>query len=340
MAFEPTSSTPLDGGTPAPAPVAPAPAAPPVSAGAPASPVAPGGDAPAPPSTPGAPEGLSAPAPSNTFRVKVDGQWKEVDLDELQRGYIAQSTFTQRQQQLAEQRRQWEQTQRQNEIAQWQAKQELEQYRQLLSDPRQVGQYYRALAAQHGFDPNAPDPSARPLSASEANALMETRLQQMQEKFNQELQSRTGRLEEVLRQREVAASKSVFDRYLDSVVAEHPEIAQVYDPEEFKRAVREQAGARLRYAAESGQPVEDWNEAGLAELRREATSRVQKLKSILVNQSRMDAASTPAGGQVQGGLEPPGGRAPMTPPQKPLRLGSPELRARATALVEQRLNGQ
>lgn len=334
MAFEP-SATPSAEGTPAAAPVAPAPAAPPVSVGAPASPVAPAGGQPAPMSTPE--PSAQAPAPSNTFRVKVDGQWKEVDLDELQRGYIAQSTFTQRQQQLANERRQWEQAQHQNEMAQWQAKQELEQYRQLLTDPNKVGQYYRALAAQHGFDPNAPDPSARPLTASEANALMESRLHKMQQRFDQELQSKTGRLEEVLRQREVAASKSVFDRYLDSVVADHPEIGQVYDTEEFKRAVRNQAGQRLRYAAESGQPIEDWNEAGLAELRREAAARVEKLKSILVNQQRMTAASTPS--QVQGGLEPPGGRAPATPPQAPLRLGSPELRARATALVEQRLAG-
>jgi hypothetical protein len=150
--------------------------------------------------TPAAVEGQAAAVetPSTTqvsladdtpITIKVNGQDQVVSLKELREMGMRQSDYTRKTQELATQRKEIEQSIQK-------AQEREQQYQSFLNDPQRLGQYYnylmremgqqvpqpqaqQAVQQQQQFDPNGL------LTASEAQHLMESRLNQT----NQQIQA-------------------------------------------------------------------------------------------------------------------------------------------------------
>lgn len=325
--------TPSAPAVPVAPPVSPASATPPSPApsGAPSA-IPPVGGDPAPSAGPGA---VAPPTPAEIqrFKLKIDGREAEVDLEELKRGYIGGATWTQRSQQLAEERRRLQQ-----EAEAFQARQngmrgELEKLQNLMTDPNALERYLSLLRASNGGQSTGQPDLDAPVTKAEFQVMIQRQVEGLKNQFQTTLSEMQNRMQQMQRHREVSTHSLAFDKFLDGFITEHSGLTELYDRNELMQSIKAEAAQRVQFAAETNQEVRDWQEFSLAELKSAAERKLARVQPYLQNRAKLDAITAPA---QPGGMVPPvpGAPAPMPQPKAPLKLGSKDMLSEVTKFIE------
>lgn len=244
----------------------------------------------APPALP-----VSAPTEEELFEVKVAGKTFKVPRSEVVSGYQRQQDYTRKTMEAAEQRKAWE-AERQQVYAR------VEELKTWLSNPANLQTYLQQVTQQRGYeDPNSP------LTAAQAEHLVQARFAQQQQILDQKLSQKEVEIE----QRQQAQSYlQDLNATVKGLLDTHSELKSIdgIDALLYKDVAAMQPGS-----------LDD----AKAMFATAAKARADKLQAHFTELQKRSATQT---AKLQRGIEPPGGAGvPAAPSQTFKRLGDPDL---------------
>lgn len=172
----------------------------------------------------GSPEGQESTAPTpfdipdDAFvSVKVDGEDKLIPWKDARAGVMFQSAFTKKTQELAEQRKAYEQQTQAHTQLQQEYETRLSQLRNVLSNPQSLAALYmHAASQQHQPQPQQPQP------------LTTEYLPKLEQTFEQKLETALGKLRTQFEQERVQERmEQEMDVFLTGVLSKHPVLRAV-----------------------------------------------------------------------------------------------------------------
>jgi len=265
------------------------------------------------PGTP-APSGGAAPAatppaaaPEPSYEVQIGGQTQKVTLDELRKGYLRQSDYTRKTQELSERVRFAEQ-----------AQQALNEARTFLRDPDRIRNYYQQTfgeqlaqageaAVEAGFDP------------AEGKKM----LSQIRDELRSEFAQGFTRLQTESLGGEY---KRTINEQVERALSQH---------QELRGAFGDRAAVAIKQLVAAAQPKSLQEAVALIE--EEAQSLASNLKGWATSQLKSTATGGAApASPLSHGIEPPRSGAPpeSAPTRTYKKVSDPELRAQVMADLE------
>jgi len=235
-----------------------------------------------------------APTQEDLWEVKVGGKSYKVPRSEVVAGYQRQQDYTQKTMKLSEAQRAWEE-ERQGHYA------KLEELKAWLQSPENIKAYLQQLTQQRGYE--SPDV---PLTAAQAEQLVQAKLAQERASFQQQL---TKSQEEMEQKAQAQAYLSEINKHIEGLLVTHPELATV-----------EGINALLYKDVAAMQP-ESYEEAKQM-FAQAAKNRADKIRAYFVDQQKLAAVK---GEKLKQGIEPPGGAVPTTPQPKYKKVTDPDL---------------
>lgn len=284
------------------------------------------------------------PAQFNPFEIEWKGQVVKIETPDQARELASKGfDYTQKTQQLAEERRQLRAEQERFQAEYAQREQWARGVLASLQNPDFLAQRLQALRGGVPQAPTAPTPAQEPArdpddfvtvkdltsvqeSAAQIAARMRAEAEEIKNQAIREAQATVrAELDQLETKRLELSYRSDFDSHVDALMkTQFPALAKAYDAEEIKSAVFAAGRSFLRSQMELN-PGQEVSPAAV----KNAMAEAARQRSLRIEAMRQEWEREEAGRKatlMQSAPEPPGGTAPPAPtPKKFTSLNDPEL---------------
>lgn len=247
-------------------------------------------DPPAAPADGGTPSGGPSPVSLSDdalVTIRVGNEDKVLPWKEARSGFMMHSDYTRKTQEVAEQRRAFEQQQQQFQTQQQQYEQRLSQFSNVLKDPNKLAQLY--MLANSQAQPTGPQPLTTD-AIPHLQQNLEQRLQQNFERFQQQ----------ILAKQEASRIEADLDASLKNTLTKYPLLSAIPGIEDTIYG---------RVAALSPRSIEEAKEHA----RQMVETMDRAVKERQAEQAKQEAL---AKAQATNGIEPRGGAPVLPKPQQ------------------------